>query len=69
MNKKSNLTTILGKREILKTAGVSKDVVNRSEKIADIPEEKFEAVIAEAKEKPITYADVEKKRLIPHGSK
>ena len=50
------------KKETLKQAGVSKDVAYRCEKIAEIPEEEFEEVISEAKEKkkPVTYSDVEK---------
>ena len=39
------------KKEKLKAAGVSVDIANRCEKIAEIPVEKFEAVIAEAKDR------------------
>jgi len=52
-----------GKKETLKQAGLSTSVANRCEKVAEIDESEFEAVIREAKDKgkPITYADVEKK--------
>lgn len=50
------------KRDALAAAGLSTSVANRCEKLAGIPEEKFEEIIADAKEndKPVTYADVEK---------
>ena len=50
------------KKQTLATAGLTKSVAHRCEKIANIPEEKFEEVIekAKAEKKPITYADVEK---------
>ena len=50
------------KKLALSNAGISHAVSVRGEKVAAVPEEKFEAVINEAKEsnKPVTYADVEK---------
>ena len=50
------------KTETLKQAGITTSVANRCEKVAAIPGEKFEAVIAKARDehKPITYAEVEK---------
>lgn len=50
---------------ILAQAGISTSTANRCEKVAEIPEEEFEQVIEQAKEenKPVTYADVEKKTV------
>lgn len=58
----SGATYLKTKSSILKDAGIEKTLASRCEKIAKIPEIKFEQVIAEAKEnkKPVTYADVEK---------
>ncbi len=49
------------KKAALEEAGLSKNVANRCEHIADIPEEEFESVIDAAKDKgkPVTYSDVE----------
>jgi len=55
----SPLPTAGKKSEQLKAAGVSTSVANRCEKLAEIPKDKFEAVIAKT-DKPITYKDVEK---------
>jgi hypothetical protein len=40
----SRTTATQSKRDSLKEAGISKDVANRCEHIADIPEEEFETV-------------------------
>jgi hypothetical protein len=42
----------------LKEAGITKDLSSRAQKLANIPDEKFEAKIAEAKEseKPLSYS-------------
>ena len=49
------------KTEILKQAGLTKSVANRCEKVAEIPEEKFEEVISKSRatQKPVTYASLE----------
>lgn len=51
------------KSEVLEQAGISTSTANRCEKIACIPAEEFEQVIGQSKEenRPVTYADVEKK--------
>jgi len=51
------------KAEVLNSVGVNSGEASRCEKIASIPEEKFQAVIDSAKEhnKPVTYADVVRK--------
>lgn len=51
----------LSKEETLSNAGLTTSIANRCEKIADIPEDKFEKVITGAKESkiPVTYADIE----------
>lgn len=60
---------IKSKAQELKQAGISTQEASRCEKIAGIDEDEFEDVLADAKKnnKPITYADVEKK-VIGTGS-
>lgn len=56
-NQNDSLIPTAGKkREVLAQAGLSTSVANRCEKLAAIPEDKFEAVIAKAKEnnRPVT---------------
>jgi len=52
--------TLVTKKEILKQAGTTTQKASRCEKLAAIPSETIEKVIAYAKEKnkPVTYADV-----------
>lgn len=56
------------KKQALAQAGLSKQVANRFEKIAEIPEDEFEQVIAKSKEKnkPITITQVESFCTIKH---
>lgn len=51
------------KSEVLAQAGISTSAANRCEKVAEVPEKKFEQIIAEAREKntPITYSMIENK--------
>lgn len=62
-NEKETLpTTGKSKSAVLSEAGISTSAANRFEQLAEVPEEEFEAALAEAKEagKPVTVDDVVK---------